>query len=140
MFRRFVSGSAVASIAIACAVFVALVAPGLDMRRIYPLAFVWCLVPFTWGLWAWLAPSSWVPERLPLWGAILGAIAGLFGAFVLNLPARILGEPVPALARSAGVLVLLALYYFLWMLVRLAYRSLSESGPVIETPVSAKAA
>ena len=38
-----------------------------------------------------LAPESWVPQRLPLWGALLGAIAGTLAAFILNIPARVLG-------------------------------------------------
>jgi hypothetical protein len=91
MLRRFVAGSAIASVGIACAAFTVSVIPGLTWQRAYPLALVWCFAPLAWGIWAVLAPSSWVPQRLPTWGAILGVIAGLGAAFVLNLPSRILG-------------------------------------------------
>jgi hypothetical protein len=67
---------------------------------------------------------------LPLWGAILGLIAGVLAAFVLNLPFRVLGETVPVTLRGVGVVVIMVFYYLLWMLVRFAYRSLG-------TPTSA---
>jgi hypothetical protein len=124
MFRRFVSGSAIASIAIALAVLILLLIPGVALQRVYPLPIVWCCAPAVWGLWAMFAPGRWVPQRFPLWGAILGLIAGLLATFVLNLPARILGETVPVILRGVAVAVIVVLYYFLWMLVRVAYRSL----------------
>ena len=124
MFRRFVSGSAIASIGIAFATLVLLVAQGLDELRIYPLTIVWCFVPLAWGLWAMIAPSGWVPQRLPIWGAILGLIAGLLIFLVLNLPSRLLEVTVPAILRGLAVVIIVVIYYFLWMLVRLAYRAL----------------
>lgn len=75
-----------------------------------------------------LTPSAWMPERLPLWGAILGLIAGSLAMFVLNLPSRILGETVPAALRGVAVLVMVLFYYLLWMLVRTAYRSLASAA------------
>lgn len=60
--------------------------------------------------------------------------------FVLNLPSRVLGATVPVILRAAGVAVATGGYYFLWMLVRLAYRSLHKPAPTAEKPVSAKAA
>ena len=42
--------------------------------------------------------------------------------FVLDLPSRILGITVPATFRGVGVLVMAAIYYLLWMLVRVAWR------------------
>ena len=125
MLQRFAAGSTIASVAIALAVLVVLMTPTLSLQRVYPLTFVWCLVPLMWGLWALIVPKAWVPQRLPLWGAILGLIAGLFAMFVLNLPSRFAGQPVPSLLRGAGVLFAVVLYYLLWMLVRVAYRSLA---------------
>jgi hypothetical protein len=124
MFRRFVSGSAIASIAIALAVLVLLLMPGVALQRVYPLPIMWCFAPAVWGLWAMCAPVRWVPQRFPLWGAILGLIAGLLATFVLNLPARILGDRVPITFRAVAVVAIVVFYYFLWMLVRVAYRSL----------------
>lgn len=51
-------------------------------------------------------------------------MAGVLVAFVLNLPSRVAGVPLPVIVRGVGVVVAAVLYYFLWMLVRLAYRSL----------------
>jgi len=140
MFRRFVSGSAIASIGIACAAFIVLVTPGLGAQRFYPLMYLWGFAPLAWGLWAALAPSNWVPERLPIWGAILGVMAGVLAMFGLNVPYRVLGVVVPVIGRAAGVAVAAVGYYFLWMLVRLAYRSLDKPAPMAEKPVAAKAA
>jgi cobalamin synthase len=124
MIRRFVSASAIACIAIAVAVLVVLLIPALPLHKVYLLPTVWCFAPLAWGLWAMLAPSSWVPQRLPIWGTMLGLVAGLLVGFVINLPARILGAPVPPIARAVGVLVIVVVYYLLWMLVRVVYRAL----------------
>lgn len=125
MFQRFVAGAAVASIAIAVGALFLVLTPGLTFERIYPLTIIWCFVPLVWGLWALLAPARFVPQRLALWGAILGLIAGILAAFVLNLPSRFLGVPLPPAARGAAVLVIVVFYYLLWTLVRTAYRSLT---------------
>ena len=130
MFRRFVSGSAIASIAIALAAVVLLLAHGLAAQRFYPLTTMWCFAPVVWGLWAMIAPAAWVPHRLPVWGAVLGLIAGLLAFFVLNLPLRVFGVVTPVILRGAGVVVIVVLYFFLWMLVRLAYRSLGAPTSV----------
>ena len=130
MFRRFVSGSAIASIAIALAAVVLLLAHGLAAQRFYPLTTMWCFAPVVWGLWAMIAPAAWVPHRLPVWGAVLGFIAGLLALFVLNLPLRVFGVVTPVILRGAGVVVIVVLYFFLWMLVRLAYRSLGAPTSV----------
>ena len=73
MLRRFVAASAIACIGIACAAFIVSLIPALPWQRVYPLAVLWCFAPFVWGIWAMLAPSSGVPERLPAWGAIMAA-------------------------------------------------------------------
>jgi len=127
MFQRFVAASAIASVVIAFGALVVVLAPALTLQRIYPLTIIWCFVPLAWGIWALLAPTAWVPQRFPLWGAILGLIAGSLAAFVLNLPSRILGETVPFTWRGLAVVVMAAFYYLLWLLVRNAYRSLASS-------------
>jgi hypothetical protein len=74
-----------------------------------------------------LGPAAWVPQRLPIWGAILGLIAGLLGVFILDLPSRISGQTLPVTLRGVAVVVITVFYYFLWMLVRVAYRSLGTT-------------
>ncbi len=128
MFARFAAGTAVASAAIALAALVVVLTPRLILAKIYPLTILWCFVPLVWGLWASLTPSAWMPKRLPLWGAILGVIGGSLGAFVLNLPSRLLGEEVSPNLRGVAVLVMVLFYYVLWMLVRAAYRSLAGAA------------
>jgi hypothetical protein len=127
MFPRFAAGTAIASIAIAAGVLVMVLTPGLTFERIYPLTIIWCLAPLVWGVWALLAPPAWVPHRLPLWGAILGVMAGVLAAYVLNMPSRVLGETLSGAGRVAALVVLTVFYYFLWMLVRAAYRSLTST-------------
>jgi len=130
MFRRFVSGSAIASIAIALAVLVLLLVHGLAAQRFFSLTAMWCFAPLVWGLWAMIAPSSWLPQRLPLWGAILGLLAGVGAFVVLNLPLRVFGVTAPVILRGVGVVVIGVFYYFLWMLVRMAFRSLGTPTSV----------
>jgi len=110
---------------IACAVLVILLTQGGAVQKFYPLLTLWCFAPLAWGIWAMLAPSSWVPQRLPIWGAILGAVAGLLAFFVLNMPLRVFGVAAPVIWRGAGVVMIAAVYYLLWMLVRLAHRHLA---------------
>jgi len=137
MFRRFASASAIASMGIGLAVLVVLLTHGLGDQRFYPLTVMWCFAPLVWGLWAMLTPSAWVPQRLPVWGGILGLMAGLLAVFVLNLPFRFLGVAVPAAWRGVVVVAIVVLYYFLWMLVRLAYRALSTPTAAAQEPPSA---
>ena len=125
MLQRFAASAAVASIAIAIAALFVCFAPGLNFQRIYPVPILWCIVPALWGIWAMLAPLAWMPQRLPLWGTLLGLLAGSLGVFVLNLPSRLSGQPVALVFRGLIVLVGMLFYYLLWMLVRAAYRSLA---------------
>jgi len=124
-FQRFAAATAVASTAIALATIVVLLTPRPTFERIQPITVLWCFVPFVWGLWALVTPSSWMPKRLPLWGAILGVIGGSLGVFVLDLPSRFLGAELPLQVRAAAVVVAVLVYYALWILVRAAYRSLA---------------
>ena len=125
MFRRFAAASAVASILVGIAVTVAtVIVPSDQLPRLFPILRVWCLVPVLWGVWAMLAPRTWMPERLPWWGGILGVLAGLLIMIVVNIPEQVVGEPVPGTLRAAGVVVLAVAYYLLWMLVRMAWRAL----------------
>lgn len=129
MFRRFSSASAVASIVIGLAALGLRFFPAPSLQSRYLLTTIWCVVPAVWGLWAIFTPKAWLPQRLPLWGAILGLIAGVVAAFVLDLPSQFAGEPVPASLRGLAVFVAAVLYYFLWMVVRGAYRSLAVPAP-----------
>ena len=127
MLQRFVAGSAIASIAIALGALTLILMPTLPLPRTYPLTIIWCFVPLAWGIWALIAPSAWIPKRLPLWGAILGLIAGSFAAFIINLPSRILGLTVSVPLRGVAVVVMVVFYYLLWMLVRITWRSLTPT-------------
>jgi hypothetical protein len=125
MIQRFASASAVASVLIALAagaLRLSLV-PTLESR--YLVTSIWCVLPLAWGLWAMLTPESWLPQRLPLWGAILGLIAGLLVVFVLDLPGQVRGEPFPTWLRGIGVLLAIGIYYLLWLLVQRAYQALT---------------
>ena len=125
MLSRFTAAAAVASVAIALGsvTLVFLVEPGPGAG--YRLTRLWCVVPAFWGLWALLAPKSWVPERLPAWGAILGVIAGVLALFVLNMPAQVVGVQLSALQRGLAMAFVIAFYYLLWMVVRGVHRSLA---------------
>jgi hypothetical protein len=125
MIHRFASASAVASVVIALLVGGLRVNPLPNLESRYLLTSIWCVVPLAWGVWAMLTPKSWHPQRMPLWGAILGLMAGLLAVLVLDLPARLLGEPVPAWVGGVGVLLAIGGYYLLWLLVRLVYRALT---------------
>jgi len=123
MVRRFVAASAVASIAIAGgAAVLLLAAPPVNL---YAVTAVWCFVPLAWGIWAMLAPVAWVPQRLPLWGALLGLVAALLLVFVLRLPQMVLGQDPPTL-RWLALAVAPLVYYGLWLLVAALYRSLTD--------------
>ena len=78
-----------------------------------------------------LTPQSWRPRRMPLWGAILGLMAGLLAVLVLDLPARLGGEPVPAWLGGVAVLFATGAYYLLWLLVRRVYGALTAPSPVV---------
>lgn len=128
MLWRFASATAVASVAIALASVILRLSSLGDLETRALLTAIWCVLPVAWGLWALLTPESWLPERLPAWGAILGVGVGAFVAFVVDLPSRFAGEPLPAWLRSVGVPVAVVGYYLLWLLVRRAYRALESAS------------
>ncbi len=118
MFQRFAAASAVASVVVAAATVITFVPPRWPAADALILTTAWCFVPLAWGVWAMLAPTRWVPSRLPQWGAILGVIVGIAAGPVLNLPLRLAGP------RGVRWMTLIAgpiFYYFLWHLVRAAY-------------------
>lgn len=125
MLRRFASGCVVGSVAVAVGSLAVLFLPFTRVMHFTPVLFIWCIVPLIWGLWATIAPNSWIPDRLPIWGALLGVIAGLLAAFVLDMPSRVLGEQISAAARSSGVIVMVVFYFVTWMLVGSVYRHLT---------------
>jgi hypothetical protein len=121
MLHRFAAASAVASVIIAVGAIVSLLPPRWPAADALILTTAWCFVPLAWGLWAMLAPVRWVPSRLPVWGAILGLVAGVIAGPVLDLPLRLGGlRGVRWLTLIVGPI----LYYLLWLLVPPAYRSL----------------
>lgn len=133
MLQRFVAASTIASMAVALGGFALMLTPTARLQGAYLLTTVWCFVPLAWGIWALIAPSAWVPKRLPTWGLILGLLAGFLAAFVLNIPSRILGQTIPIMWRGVGVVVMAGFYYLLWMLVRITYRFLT---PLADGPTS----
>ena len=121
MFHRFAAASAVASVIIAVGAIVSLLPPRWSAADARILTTAWCFVPMAWGLWAMLAPARWVPHRLPVWGAILGIVAGIAAGPLLDLPLRLAGlRDVRWMTLVVGPI----LYYLLWLPVPVAYRSL----------------
>ncbi len=126
MFRRFASATAIPAIGIPIALLAIVLSHTVTVPKAYPVTTVWCFVPLIWGVWAALAPASWVPRRLPIWGAILGLLLGFFLGFVVNMPHALLDFELSVTWRATAVFGFAVFYYFLWMLVRVAYRSLSS--------------
>ncbi len=125
MLHRFAAASAVASVVIAVGAIVSLLPPRWSAADARLLTTAWCIVPLAWGLWAMLAPARWVPRRLPVWGALLGVVAGIIAGPVLDLPLRLAGLPgLRWMPLVAGPIV----YYLVWLMVPVAYRSLRVPG------------
>jgi hypothetical protein len=128
MLLRFAAAASVASVVVAVGALVSLLPPRWPPSDALVLTTAWCFVPVAWGLWAVLTPARWLPRRWPLWGAILGVIAGAVAGPVLDLPQRLAGlRDVRWVALIVGPI----LYYVVWQLVPVVYRSLS---PFIEPP------
>ena len=126
MLTRFASAVCVAAPAVALAALVALLVTEPRPEALYRLTSLWCIAPAGWGLWAMLAPRTWVPQHLPWWGALLGLLLGTFVIFTLDLPAQFLSAPPPAPMRGVAVLIVAAFYYCLWMIVRMVFRVLAR--------------
>lgn len=125
MLHRFVSGSVVASVVIAFGAVALLAAKHIwTLQNVHQLALIWCCVPLLWGVWAILTPRTWMPERLPWWGAILGVLVATSGGFILNMPLRITGVHVSVAYRALGGVLAVALYYLFWLVVRIVYMDL----------------
>jgi hypothetical protein len=71
-----------------------------------------------------LAPARSVPRRLPAWGATLGLVAGILAGPVFDLPLRLAALNG---VRWLTIVVGPIFYYFLRLLVPIAYRSLGRS-------------
>jgi len=121
MLQRFAAACIVASVVVAVGAVVSVLPPRWPADDARVLTTAWCFVPVAWGVWAMLAPARWVPHRLPLWGAILGVLAGIVAGPVLDLPLRLAGLRD---MRWITVLVGPILYYIVWLLVPVVYRSL----------------
>ena len=113
MIQRFSSASAVACVVIALAASGLRLTPASKPEGLYLITTIWCLLPLVWGLWAIIIPRSWVPHRLPLWGAILGVIAGLVVLVGLDMPYRLSGQTLLVYQKVVGVLLAIVLYYVL---------------------------
>lgn len=127
MLIRFASASIVACIATAIASLAMLLLFDFNPQRFALILAIWCAVPCIWGLWAMLSPKAWLPQRLPIWGTILGIVAGVMAIFALNLPSRILEVGLSNTTRILIVLLAGLFYYVLWMIVSVVYKRLS--GP-----------
>jgi hypothetical protein len=122
MLQRFAAASSVASVVIAIGGLASMLQPRWPAADARLLTTAWCFVPAAWGLWAMLAPAPWVPGRLPLWGAILGVAAGIVAGPVLDLPSRLAGlQDLRWITLIVGPIA----YYVVWLLVPVAYRSLT---------------
>ncbi len=124
MIYRFAAGTMVSSCLIALGGAVVLALRLATGQRFYAIAALWCLVPFLWGVWMMLAPRSWMEKRLPVWGAILGALAGISGIYVLDVPQRVAGVVIPTALRPVGVLLAAVVYGAVWIVVAKVYRAL----------------
>jgi len=125
MLHRFVSASVVASVAIAFGAAALLIAKHIFvLQNVHQLAMLWCCLPLIWGVWAILTPHTWMPKRLPWWGAILGVLAVIAGGFILNMPLRLTGVYVPIPYRVLGGVLAIVFYYVFWLVVRIVYLDL----------------
>jgi hypothetical protein len=131
MLKRFVAASAVAGVVIACAaVGLAGLARVYQLQHPLTLTLIWCMVPAIWGVWAMLTPTPWMPARLPEWGAVLGLVVAIGALFVLNIPMRMTDVYLRMRWRGVGVLVGVAIYYLLWIAVRVVYQRLTTPAEV----------
>ena len=62
----------------------------------------------------------------------MGVMVAIMGGLFLNLPSRVLALPLSLGVRSLAALLMVALYYLAWLLVRLAYESLAPAAQLHE--------
>jgi len=134
VLRRFAAASAIASVVIAAGAVISLIPPRWPSADARILTTAWCFVPLAWGLWAMLAPARWIPSQLPIWGAILGIVAGVIAGPVLDLPLRLMGLSG---VRWTPLLVGSVIYYFLWAAGRCRVSFTAGHGSVDDRTVSA---
>jgi len=131
MLKRFVAASAVGGVMIACAALgLATLARFYSLQHPLLLTLLWCMVPAIWGVWAMLTPTTWMPARLPEWGAVLGLVVAIGALFVLNIPMRVTDTYLRIRWRGLGVLLGIVIYYLLWMVVRAVYQRLMPRAEV----------
>lgn len=133
MLLRFAAAVIVAAVAIALGATLAPIFFIVHPEGFAQVTRLWCVIPALWGVWALLAPRAWVPDRLPVWGAILGLLIGAIVLLWLNAPARVFYVRLPIEARVGGVLAIVAFYYGLWLLVRRVYLSLEARSAATPT-------
>ena len=127
MLYKFAAGTVVSSCLIALGGAAILAARLLTGQRFYPIAALWCLVPFLWGVWMMLTPPSWMERRIPAWGAILGMLAGVAGIYVLDVPRRVGGLFLPSALKPLCVFLAAGTYAVVWIVVGKVYRALEPS-------------
>lgn len=126
MLQRFAAAATVACVAVVLAdAFLFVSGVVSNVQSAYRIVSLWCALPFLWGVWSLLAPRTWVPDRLPVWGAIFGVLLAAVALFVVNVPGRFFGLDLPMAARAVGVALGAGVYFALWMIVRAAYRALA---------------
>lgn len=128
MLRRFAAAATVASILVVCAAMVIELLPADIREQAIPVLLAWVCLPAIWGAWAMLTPQSWIPERLPVWGSLLGVLAGVGAVFLVDAPKRLLGFEASVVERIAAVVFFSCFYYLLWTAVRAVYRSLAATA------------
>lgn len=128
MLRRFASAGVIPALVIPIILLVIFLTRTLTVPKAFPLTTLWCFASLIWGVWAILAPKSWVPQRLPIWGAILGLLIGMFALFVLNMPHVLFDMDLGTASRAGLVAGMIVLYFFLWILVRAVYRKVGEAA------------
>ena len=126
MIKRFAAAATLPVILISLGALILQFNQDLAGSNRFLLTSIWCFVPFAWGVWGVLTPGTWLPKRLPLWGAVLGLIAGITAVFIVNAPERIFMEPISTVSKGIVVIAAAGVYYILWHVVRWIYTSISK--------------
>ena len=137
MLHKFAAGTVVSSCLLVVGGTAVLALHLVTGQRFYAITALWCLVPCIWGVWMMLAPPSWIAKRLPAWGAILGALAGVGGIYVLDIPQRVAEIFIPAALKPACVILAAAIYGAVWIIVGKVYRALTATPTARATSAAA---